>query len=45
MRVHYGFQFFIKGGHQIGKNWYVTKENLERFLDGPGQEVKGITES
>jgi predicted site-specific integrase-resolvase len=35
----------IKGGYKIGKSWYVTKENLEAFLDGPGQEVKGITES
>lgn len=21
-------------GHKIGKNWYVTKENLEAFLEG-----------
>ncbi|GAJ10905.1 unnamed protein product [marine sediment metagenome] len=21
-------------GHKIGKNWYVTKENLEAFLGG-----------
>jgi len=21
-------------GHKIGKNWYVTKENLEVFLGG-----------
>ena len=21
-------------GHKIGKNWYVTKENLEVFLKG-----------
>lgn len=24
----------------MGKNWYVTKENLEAFLDGRGQEDK-----
>jgi hypothetical protein len=28
------------GGHKIGKNWYVTKENLEAFLDGGSQESK-----
>lgn len=21
-------------GHKIGKNWYVSKENLEAFLEG-----------
>lgn len=21
-------------GHKIGKNWYVTKENIEAFLNG-----------
>lgn len=29
--------YFRKGrikGHKIGKNWYVTKENLETFLEG-----------
>ena len=29
--------YFKKGrikGHKIGKNWYVTKEKLEAFLDG-----------
>ena len=29
--------YFRKGrikGHKIGKNWYVTKENLDAFLDG-----------
>lgn len=24
----------IRGGYKIGKNWYVTKENLEAFLEG-----------
>ena len=29
--------YFRKGrikGHKIGKNWYVTKENLDAFLEG-----------
>jgi len=29
--------YFRKGrikGHKIGKNWYVTKKNLDAFLDG-----------
>lgn len=29
--------YFRKGrikGHKIGKNWYVTKENLDAFLSG-----------
>jgi len=24
----------ITGSRDIGKNWYVTKEDLEAFLDG-----------
>ena len=32
-------------GHKIGKNWYVTKENLEAFLDGKGQEGEGEAKS
>jgi len=24
----------IKGGFKIGKNWYVSEENLEAFLGG-----------
>jgi excisionase family DNA binding protein len=32
-------------GHKIGKNWYVSKEDLERFLDGRGQEGEGIAKS
>jgi excisionase family DNA binding protein len=30
-------EYFKKGkikGHKIGKNWYVTEENLETFLEG-----------
>jgi excisionase family DNA binding protein len=30
-------RYFKKGrikGHKIGKNWYVTKENFEVFLEG-----------
>jgi len=29
--------YFRKGrikGHKIGKNWYVTKENFDAFLEG-----------
>jgi len=26
-------------GHKIGKNWYVSKENLEAFLEGDGVEI------
>ena len=25
-------------GHKIGKNWYVSKENLETFLSGEGDK-------
>ena len=32
-------------GHKIGKNWYVPKQDLERFLDGRGQEGEGKTKS
>jgi excisionase family DNA binding protein len=30
-------KYFKKGrikGHKIGKNWYVTKDNLDAFLEG-----------
>ncbi len=30
-------EYFRKGklkGHKIGKNWYVSKEDLEVFLEG-----------
>ena len=30
-------EYFRKGklkGHKIGKNWYVSKENLDKFLSG-----------
>ena len=29
-------KYFKKGkikGHKIGRNWYITKENLEAFLE------------
>jgi len=29
----------IKGGRKIGKNWYVSKQDLEAFLEG--DRVKG----
>jgi len=29
----------IPGGFKIGKNWYVSEENLEAFLEG--DRVKG----
>jgi excisionase family DNA binding protein len=32
-------------GHKIGKNWYVTKENLEAFLEGKGQEGEEISKN
>jgi len=25
-------------GHKIGKNWYVGRENLEKFLSGEGDK-------
>ena len=34
-------KYFRKGkikGHKIGKNWYVTKENLDKFLSGEGNK-------
>lgn len=31
-------------GHKIGKDWYVSKENLEGFLDGGEQEGKEKSE-
>ena len=30
---------------KIGTSFYVSEENLEAFLEGPGQEVKGIAKS
>jgi hypothetical protein len=32
-------------GHKIGKNWYVTKENLSLFLEGPGNIREYIPEA
>ena len=29
----------IPGGQKIGKSWYVSKENLEAFLDGDREKV------
>jgi len=34
-------EYFRKGkikGHKIGKNWYVSKENLDIFLSGEGDK-------
>jgi len=36
-------EYFRKGkieGHKIGKNWYVTKKNLETFLEGDQSRKK-----
>jgi len=31
---NYMIIFLITGSRDIGKNWYITKEDLEAFLDG-----------
>lgn len=38
-------EYFRKGkikGHKIGKNWYVSKENLEVFLEGGEQDKEKV---
>ena len=32
-------------GQKIGKLWYVSKENLEKFLEGGRQEGEEISKS